>query len=113
MARKTVLTALLFIQAACAHGSVMTHQDFNSIELGTPVTEVTKQYGDPLKITRQKDGSQVYEYVERLKISEETVQENNYKLVIKNGQVVSKRYNQELPPAYDEIYDEDPNDVPN
>jgi hypothetical protein len=27
--------------------------------------------------------------------------------------VVSKRTMQELPPAYDEIYDEDPNDVPN
>ena len=113
MARKTSLIALLSILAACAHGAVMTRSDFNNIELGTPVTEVTKQYGDPLKMTQQKDGTQVYEYVERLQIGAETVEENNYKLVIKNGQVVSKSYNQQLPPAYDEIYDEDPNDVPN
>jgi hypothetical protein len=113
MARKTVLIALILLQAACASGRVMTRSDFASIELGAPVTEVTKKYGEPLKVTRQKDGSQVYEYIERLPIGTETVEENNYKLVIKNGQVVSKKYNQELPPAYDEIYDEDPNDVPN
>lgn len=111
--KKTLLVSSLFIQAACAHGSVMTRHDFDAIELGSSATDVTKQYGSPLKITRQKDGTEVYEYVERLKIGEETVQENNYKLIIKNGQVISKKYNQELPPAYDELYDEDPNDVPN
>jgi hypothetical protein len=111
MARKIVVALLLL--TACASGSVMTRQDFNSIELGTPVTEVTKKYGEPLKITRQKDGTEVYEYVERLPIGTQTVEENNYKLVIKDGEVSSKRLNQQLPPAYDEIYDEDPNDVPN
>ena len=111
MARKMMMALVLL--TACASGHVMTRQDFNAIELGTPVTEVTKKYGEPLKITRQKDGSEVYEYVERLPIGTQTVEENNYKLVIKNGEVASKRVNQQLPPAYDEIYDEDPNDVPN
>lgn len=111
MARKALLALMLF--TACASGAIMTHHDFDAIELGTPIMEVTKKYGNPLKITRQKDGSEVYEYIERLPIGAETVQENNYKLIIKNDQVVSKKYNQELPPAYDEIYDEDPNDVPN
>lgn len=99
--------------AACATGAIMTRNDFDNIELGTPVTEVVKQYGDPVKIRKYKDGTQSYEYIERLPIGEQTVVENKYFLIIKNGQVSAKRYNYELPPAYDEIYDEDPNDSPN
>ncbi|MBS0648541.1 MAG: hypothetical protein JSS10_04860 [Verrucomicrobia bacterium] len=111
--QKIGLGSALLLLAACASGAVMTRSDFDNIELGTPVTEVTKKYGDPIKVRTYKDGTQSYEYVERLPIGEQTVEENNYFLIIQNGQVVAKRYKQELPPAYDEIYDADPNDVPN
>jgi hypothetical protein len=111
--QKVAFTSALLIFTACASGAVMTRSDFDNIELGTPVSEVVKKYGDPVKIKNNKDGSQSYEYIERLPIGEQTVQENNYFIRIKNGKVVSKRYNEELPQDFDEIYEEDPNAVIN
>ena len=91
----------------------MTRSGFREIELGTSVEEVVKNYGEPYYIRSNRDGSKEYHYIERIPFGEQVVEDNNYVLVIKNGKVISKRYNQERPPAYDEIYDDDPNDVPN
>ena len=104
---------MLLILAACASGAIMTRSDFDNIELGTPISEVVKQYGDPVTLRNNKNGTQSYEYIERLPIGEQTVQENNYFVIVRNGKVVSKQYNQELPLESDEIYEEDPNAVIN
>jgi hypothetical protein len=111
--QKVTLSLALLLLAACATGAIMTRSDFDNIELGTPVAEIVQKYGDPVKVKNNNDGSQSYEYIERLPIGEQTVQENNYFIIIKNGKVVSKRYNEELPPEYDELYEEDPNAVIN
>lgn len=110
--KKIIISALLIL-SACASGALMTRNDFDNVELGTPIKQVVNQYGDPIVIRKQQDGTTIYRYIERYPIGDEIVEENKYDLVVKEGQVVSKRYNYELPPAYDEIYDEDPNDVPN
>jgi hypothetical protein len=107
------LSSALLLLAACAGGAIMTRSDFDNIEMGTPVTEVVQKYGSPVKIKDNKNGTMSYEYIERLPIGEQTVQENNYFLIIRDGKVVGKRYNEELPPEYDEIYEEDPNAVIN
>jgi len=111
--KKIALGSTLVLLAACASGAIMTRSDFDDIQVGTPVSEVVKKYGDPIKIRTYKDGTQSYEYIERLPIGEQTVEENNYFIIVKDGQVAAKQYKQELPPAFDEIYDENPNDVPN
>ncbi len=111
--RKVILSSALCMLTACSHGAIMTRNDFDNIETGTPVSEVVKQYGEPVRIRNYSDGSQGYEYIERLPIGEQTVVENNYFVVVKNGKVIGKRYNEEEPPAYDEIYEEDPNAVIN
>jgi outer membrane protein assembly factor BamE (lipoprotein component of BamABCDE complex) len=98
---------------ACTAGSVMTRKDFDNITIGMPASDIVEQHGQPIKVKRLKDGSQSYEYVERLPINDQVVEENKYFIIVKDGKVVAKYYNFELPPAYDEIYDPDPNDVPN
>ena len=104
---------LISILAACSSSKVMTHNDFYAIELGEPAQEVVNKYGEPYSIKKKNDGSQEYLYIERIPAGDDTAEQNNYTIVMKNGQVVSKRFKYEVPPAYDEIYDEDPNDVPN
>ncbi len=42
---------------------------------------------------------------------EEIIEENHYYLRVKNGRIVAKRLNQEIPPAYDLIYEADPNNT--
>ena len=111
--KKIVLSSTLLFLAACASGALMTRSDYDNIEIGTPISEIVQKYGDPLTLKNRKDGSQSYEYIERRQIGEQTVEENKYFIIVKNGKVVSKRYNQELPPEYDELYEEDPNAVIN
>jgi len=110
---KVILGSALFMLTACSHGAIMTRNDFDNIQTGASVSEIVEQYGDPIRIVDYKDGSQGYEYIERLPIGEQTVVENNYFIVVKNGKVIGKRYNNEEPPAYDEVYEEDPNAIIN
>jgi len=111
--KKTVLMTSLALLAACGSSKVMTRQDYYTIETGTKTETIVNKYGEPYSITTKKDGTQEYLYIERIYAADVTAEQNNYVLVVKNGVVVSKRYNYTNPPAYDEIYDEDPNDVPN
>ena len=115
MARVFLTKIVLAVAATCVCNAapLMTRPGFYDIEIGTPVETVIEKYGEPYSIRTNKDGSKDYRYIEKFPVGDETVEQNNYYIVIKNGQVVSKRYNQELPPAYDEIYDDDPNDIPN
>ncbi len=111
--KKILLTFFLAIAATCYASPVMTKREFYEIELGTSIEAVVKKYGKPYSIQSKKDGSQEYLFIERIPVQEQIVEQNNYTLVIKNGQVVSKQYKQERPSVYDELYDDDPNDVPN
>lgn len=112
--KKIVLVSSLSLLMACGSSKVMTREDFYTIDTGTSTQQVIDKYGEPYSITNKKDGSQEYLYIEKIPdADQDTAEQNNYILVVRNGQVVSKRTTQERPPAYDQIYDEDPNDVPN
>jgi len=89
--------------------ATMNRARFNEIELGTPVEQVVEKCGSPYQIYTRKDGSQEYKYLERILMGEETVQEYRYLILIKDGKVFSKRVVRQFPPAYNEIYNDDPN----
>ncbi|MGH2612824.1 MAG: hypothetical protein ACRDFB_07215 [Rhabdochlamydiaceae bacterium] len=111
--RKIIVISSLAFLAACGNSKVMTREDYYTISAGDHAEEVINKYGEPYSITNRKDGTQVYLYIEKIPAGDMTAEQNNYILIVRNGRVVSKRSNQELPPAYDEVYDDDPNDVPN
>lgn len=95
---------------ACS-SHMMTRQNFQDISLGSSITDVESRVGSPYAVRKGADGTEEYEYIERYYLNDEVVEENHYILVVKNGQVVSKRLNDKTPPAYDLIDDEDPNDT--
>ena len=103
----------LAVVSTCLGAPVMTRREFYEVDVGTSAKTLVEKYGEPYSIRSQKNGRQLYLYIERIPILEQTVEQNNYIFVIKNGEVVSKHYTRELPPNYDELYDDDPNDVPN
>ena len=106
------LLAFFVVSVCClAHAPMMTRASFAEIQVGEPVADVIQKVGDPYTVNPQSDGTEEYEYIERIDLGTQTVEENRYFLVIKDGRVVSKSFNQQTPPAYDEIYDGDPNDV--
>lgn len=105
-----VLLPLLILLSACfSRGAMMTSNSFHMISLGTPISQVVTENGQPYAIHRKGGGIEEYEYIERLDFDQELVRETHYFLKVSQGRVVSKRMSNESQPAYDLIYQEDPN----
>lgn len=108
----TYLFTFLLLMVSCfSRPAMMTRSSFDEIQVGESVAELKQKVGDPYAVHKQENGTEEYEYIERIDLGTETVEENRYTLVIKDGKVAAKRFNQQTPPAYDELYDGDPNDV--
>jgi hypothetical protein len=89
----------------------MTRESFDEIQLGESITEVKAKAGKPYAIHRKGADKEEYEYIERMDMGGEIIYENHYYLMVIDGKVVRKRVKQERPPAYDLIYEDDPNYV--
>lgn len=91
---------ILFSLAACTGGSLMTMNTFSDIPLGTSSADVVTNYGEPYSVNKKSDGTLEYEYLERIKAGDRTLEERRYILVIKEGKVVSKHIKGSTPPPY-------------
>lgn len=108
--RSLILVCGLCLLAAClGHRTMMTRENYDDINLGATISQVTAVAGDPYSIHSKGDGTEEYEYIERIDMGRELVSENHYYIIFRNGQVVGKREKSERPPAYDLIYQCDPN----
>ena len=101
--------ALLCCTACFSRPALMTYSDFNNVEMGASITKIETDIGKPYAIHTKKDGTKEYEYIERMDAGNNVVAENHYFLLIQDGKVVGKYMNRERPPAYDLIYQEEPN----
>ena len=106
-----VVLSCLSLCGCFARSQVMTRGSFDDIQVGSSLADFEQKVGAPYRVRKLPNGCLDYEYIERIGMGEEIVEENHYYLRVKNGRVVAKRVNQELPPAYDLMYDGDPNDV--
>ena len=100
-------SALLF--GCFSRSTIMSRDAFDSITLGEPVEEVKSKVGSPYAVHEKNEHSVEYEYVERLYVDQDYSVENHYYLTISAGQVVAKRFKVQRTPAYNLIYEEDPN----
>ena len=87
----------------------MTYNEYDKVQMGTTTSELRSEIGKPYAIHTKDHGVEEYEYIERIDTGNNIVAENHYFLVIKDGKVVGKYMNRERPPAYDLIYQEQPN----
>lgn len=98
------LLALLFLGLAS-----FTRLDFNEVMLGTDFRDIIACYGDPYAVTEPPCGGIQLEYIERIVINDILIYENHYYLLIQDDILVSKCFREEDRPAYDEMYQRDPN----
>ena len=112
MALKKVIplcTALICLSSCFSRPSMMTYESFDKVQVGTAVTDLKQEIGKPYAIHHKDGGSEEYEYVERINVGNSLIAENHYFLIVQNGKVVGKYMSRERPPAYDLIYQEEPN----
>ncbi len=103
--------SILLLCGCFTRSQVISRGSFDNVQMGSSIADFEKQVGSPYRIQKRSDGSLDYEYIERIFMGEEVIEENHYYLLVKNGRIVAKRMNQEIPPAYDLIYEADPNNT--
>ncbi len=87
--------------------TLMTRGGFAEIEPGMSISEVEKSYGKPYQIHSRDGNSDIYEYIERITIGPQTVEQRSYYLIVANKKVVGKYMKYSTPPAFQEIYQDD------
>jgi len=106
----TCLAVSLSLLASCfSRPAYMTHANYDEIQSGTSISLVKSEVGEPYAVHNKKDGSQEYEYIERIDTGNNLAAENHYFIIVRDGKVVGKRMKRERPPAYDLIYQDQPN----
>lgn len=103
------LCVLLILSACFSRHSMMTRDVYEDTMLGTPASELIAKAGQPYSIRKISGETVEYEYIEHFAVDDELVSDNHYYFTIVNGQVVNKRISREKRPAYDLIYQADPN----
>jgi hypothetical protein len=99
----------LFLMSCFSRTPMMTQGNYEAVLMGEPFTTIQKQNGTPYAIHSAGYGATEYEYIERIEMGNRLVAENHYFILVENGKVVGKHMKQELPPAYNLIYQPEPN----
>ena len=95
------MSVILCILAACSSGGSMTTMDsFYEIPIGSTSNEVVESIGKPYALHRREDGAGEYEHIERIKAGGRNLDEGHSFLLIKDGNVASKRVDQSSPSPY-------------
>jgi hypothetical protein len=98
---KAPIPFLLLTVYACSSGNgMMNMSSYSDVTLGATSEQLISSYGKPNHIKNLPDGTVEYEYVERIKVGERNLEERRYIIVLKDGQVVSKRMKQGSPPPF-------------
>lgn len=96
---KYLLPMFFLILAACASGpSALSRAAYADISIGSTREEVIAEVGKPIHVTKKDDGSEEFEYVERLTVGGRLLQERRYFILLKDGVVISKRFDDRAPP---------------
>ena len=103
------LNMLFFLSSCFSRPALMTYSDYDKVEIGTPIAKLKSEIGKPYAIHAKEEGTEEYEYIERIDSGNNLVAENHYFLISKDGKVIGKYMTRERPPAYDLIYQEEPN----
>lgn len=100
---------LLLLTACFSRPSIMTRESYESIDMGTTIAEVRQESGEPYAVYYLTNNREEYEYIERVNMGGRIIMENHYFLLVVDGQVIGKRSCVEQPPAYNILYEADPN----
>lgn len=107
--KKFLFLFLLPLASCFSHPAYMTYETYDNVKMGTSIADVQSDLGKPYAIHKKEGGIVEYEYIERIDTGNNLVAENHYFLIVEDGKVTGKYVKREQPPAYDLIYQEQPN----
>lgn len=81
----------LAILSSCVRGSMATQQDFDTVAIGSSITQFQERVGMPYEIERTTDGTEVYHYIERIEVGPNATVQNDYALTVSKGIIIDKK----------------------
>ncbi|MEC8306467.1 MAG: outer membrane protein assembly factor BamE, partial [Chlamydiota bacterium] len=95
-----ILWGIFLIMGGCAPHQYMDQAKYEALPLGMSIKEVERRYGSPDIIDVDNHGEITYQYIDRIMMQGELLQQRRYALIIVNGKVVSKGISVESAPNY-------------
>ena len=99
---------ILFFSACSGNYEVMTRNSYADIEVGMPSSELEKRFGKPYNIRSEGNKNDTYEYIEKISMGRNIIEQRRYYIVIEKGKVVGKYMKYSRPPSFKAIYSDDP-----
>ena len=99
---------LLMLTGCFSHRELMTRDGYVNLEIGTSLKKVEKTYGKPYSIYSKEEGRATYEYIEKIMMGNQIVEQRRYYIVIEDGRVIGKYMKISNPPPFEAIYSDDP-----
>ena len=90
------------------HSKIMTSDSYATIELGTTVVAIENRFGKPYQIISREEGQETYEYIEKITIGNQVIEQRRYYIVMQQGKVIGKYMKISNPPPLQPMYSEDP-----
>lgn len=98
----------IFLVGCAMNSEIMTRDRYVEVEIGTTTYDLEKQFGKPYKITSKGEGKETYEYIEKITMGTQVIEQRRYYIVIQDGKVIDKYMKVSNPPPFEAIYSDDP-----
>ncbi len=95
--RRMMFVWLAVCSACSSGGHILNAGGFYDVPVGASKSEVVDQIGSPASSRNLGEGREELEYIERVRVGGRLLQERRYILTLKDGKVVSKRMETDLP----------------
>lgn len=106
--RCLLIVGLLFLVGCATHAEIMTRDTYAELEVGTKASEIERRFGRPYQIVSREGDKETYEYIEKITMGNQVIEQRRYYIVIQEGKVIGKYMKLSNPPPFEAIYSEDP-----
>lgn len=100
--------SLLFLIGCATNSTMMTRDRYAEVEVGMKASDIEHRFGKPYQIVSREEGKETYEYIEKITMNNQVIEQRRYYIVIQDGKVVGKYMKLSNPPPFQAIYSEDP-----
>ena len=98
----------LFFLGCATNSEIMTRDKYAEVEVGMKASDIEHRFGKPYQIVSREEGKETYEYIEKITMGTQVIEQRRYYIVIQGGKVVGKYMKLSNPPPFEAIYSEDP-----
>lgn len=98
----------LFLCGCATNSEIMTRDKYAEVEVGMKAADIEHRFGRPYQIVSREEGKETYEYIEKITMGTQVIEQRRYYIVIQDGKVVGKYMKLSNPPPFEAIYSDDP-----